>query len=377
MVKHLYNKYFARIRQPISNREIERHQLSELAQVVRIQHHLSERQRLGELGQLPERPRVFIAVKNTNWEQAGLVDSWQGLADTIHYDWGDNFDQNAANWFSHGRDAFGEALFQQVAAAHRQQPVDIFFSYLSGRWVSREAIERIGQLGIVTVNYDFDDSRKFWNSRKHGIYTGSAEIASAFDLCVSAQSSSNVGKYAAIGANPLFLPAGGNDAVFASVEPALERGVPVSFIGQNYGEREAWIEALEAAGVAVTKRGLNWPDGPLTLDEMLALYSTSLLTIGFGFIGKSRQVGLKGRDFEVPMTGCAYLTTYNEELANYFEAGVEILFYRTQQELQEIARYYISRPKEAIAIGLAGRKKALDSHRWEHRWGALLEVIRG
>ncbi len=219
------------------------------------------------------------------------MDSWRGIADVIHYDWSEQFDQNATDWFSGGRDAFGEALFRQVEEAHRQTPLDIFFSYLSGRWVSRQVIDRIGRLGIVTVNYDFDDSRKFWNSKKHGIYTGSAEIAPIFDLCVSAQSSGNVGKYVAIGANPLFLPSGGNAAVFASLEPEIVRSVPVSFIGQKYGGRGEWIASLEAAGITVEKRGMNWLGGPLSMDEMLILYSRSLLTIGFGFIGNTNRWG--------------------------------------------------------------------------------------
>ncbi|WXG56768.1 MAG: glycosyltransferase [Candidatus Sedimenticola sp. (ex Thyasira tokunagai)] len=373
----LYKKYFAKIRQPISDQEIAQNQLSEDEQVARIEQHLAERRQRGEVGALPERPRVFAAVKNSNWEQAGLVDSWRGIADVVHYDWGEQFDQNATDWFSGGRDAFGEVLFRQVEEAHRRTPLDIFFSYLSGRWVSQQVIDRIGRLGIVTVNYDFDDSRKFWNSKKHGVYTGSAEIAPIFDLCVSAQSSSNVGKYVAIGANPLFLPSGGNATVFASLEPEIVRSVPVSFIGQKYGERGEWIASLEAAGVAVEKRGVNWPGGPLSLDEMLALYSRSLLTIGFGFIGNTQQVGMKGRDFEVPMTGCAYLTTYSDELAHYFVPGEEILFYRNKKELQEIAHYYVEHPGEAVAIGRAGRVKALSRHTWEQRWVCLLGVVRG
>ncbi len=68
---NLYKKYFAKIRQPISDREIAQNQLSEDEQVARIQQHLAERRQRGEVGALPERPRVFVAVTNSNWEQAG------------------------------------------------------------------------------------------------------------------------------------------------------------------------------------------------------------------------------------------------------------------------------------------------------------------
>ena len=42
-------------------------------------------------------------------------------------------------------------------------------------------------------------------------------------------------------------------------------------------------------------------------EKMLEVYNNSLVTLGFGYIGKTNLVGLKGRDFEVPLTGTAYL----------------------------------------------------------------------
>lgn len=371
---NFYRKYLARIRQPVSDRDIARHQLSGEQQQARIRDHLTRRRAAGELRPLPERPCMFVAVRNVNWERAGLVDSWRPLADVVHYDWGDRYDPAADDWFASGRQAFGEELLQRVRAAHAQQPIDIFFSYLSGRWVDRRVIEQIRDLGILTVNYDYDDSRKFWNARKHGVYTGSAEIAPAFDVCVTAQSSSNVGKYAAIGANPLFLPSGGNEAVF-DIPQDRERDIPVSFIGQNYGERADLIHYVEQHGIEVYKRGLNWPLGPVSQPEMLDIYGRSLITLGFGYIGKTKELGLKGRDFEVPMTGCAYLTTWNPELADYFEPDREILFYRNKDELVERLSYLAARKDEVRAIGQAGRRRALHEHSWHARWHLLLEML--
>jgi spore maturation protein CgeB len=90
-----------------------------------------------------------------------------------------------------------------------------------------------------------------------------------------------------------------------------------------------------------------------------------------------RCIGLKGRDFEVPMTGVAYMTTYNHELAQYFEPGKEIIFYKDSNELINKINYYLEHSKEAVKIGLAGRKRALTDHTWEKRWKQLLEICGG
>lgn len=370
-----YRKHLARIRQPVSDREIARCQLTAGQQAERIRGHLAGRRADGELRALPERPRIFIAVRNVNWEQVGLVDSWRPLADVVHFDWGDRYEQSGDDWFARGRAAFGAELLERVRAAHAEQPVDIFFSYLSGRWVDRAIIEQIGALGILTVNYDFDDSRKFWNTRKHGVYTGSAEIAPAFDVCVTAQSSSNVGKYVAIGANPLFLPSGGNEQVFA-IPQDRERDIPVSFIGQNYGVRGEMIRYVEQHGIEVYKRGVGWPLGPVCQDEMLEIYGRSLIALGFGYIGKTDQLGLKGRDFEVPMTGCAYLTTWNQELAEYFVPNREILFYKNEDELVGQLRTHIADPVGTRCIGSMGRVRSLREHTWRARLQRLINTIK-
>jgi hypothetical protein len=174
----------------------------------------------------------------------------------------------------------------------------------------------------------------------------------------------------------LFLPSGGNEAVFA-IPQDRERDIPVSFIGQNYGVRGDIVRFIEQQGTEVYKRGLGWPLGPVDQREMLEVYARSLITLGFGYIGKTGQLGLKGRDFEVPMTGCAYLTTWNPELAEYFEPDAEILFYRDREELVARLRSAIDQPEATLALGAAGRDRALREHTWTRRWQRLLAIVGG
>lgn len=369
-----------RLAQPIQlvpDEDVQRHYLPPNMCVARIRSALAARRARGEIpASLPARPRVFVAVRQVNWEQAALVEPWKAVAEVVHYDFGQEFDPRDRDWENVGRPAFGRALVEHVRGAHAHRPVDIFFSYLSGHWVGREAIHQIRDLGIITINCDFDDVYLFWGYRRDGHFTGSAEIAPEFDACMSAQSEASVGKYIAIGARPVYLPPGGNPTVFGPRPPPVNRPLGVSFIGSRYGQRVEMIARLRGKGIPVVVRGKGWPEGSVTQEEMLRIYQSSLLTLGFGFIADTDRVGLKGRDFEVPLSGCAYLTSHNPDLAACFEEGKEILFYRDDNDLIERVKYYLAHPREAKAVGLAGRERALREHTWERRWRALIDLCR-
>ncbi|MBI9102591.1 MAG: glycosyltransferase family 1 protein [Spirochaetales bacterium] len=318
-------------------------------------------------------PRIFLAVKDVNWEKAGLVDSWKEW-DSVHYDWGSEFDQYAPDWQSLGKAAFNKRLLSLVGEAHKEKPLSLFFAYLSGRWVSTATIEAINRMGIITVNLGFDDRHKYWGYKEGGLWTGNADIAKHFDINLTLQDPRDIRKYRLTGGRGIFSYPGGNEDSFI-YRPGTEKKYPVSFIGKRYGLREEYVDFLKDAGLNPLAAGLDWPAGPVSSEEMNDIYAQSLLTLGFGFVGTSRtKTGLKGRDFEIPLTGTLYLTSYNKDLAECFREGEEIEFYRSREEMAEKVLYYKNHPEEAIAKGLRGRERSLADHLWSSRWKNLLEL---
>lgn len=339
-------------------------------QIGKIKTHLAK---IGKIPACKPRPRVFIAVRHVNWEKHGLVDGWAEIADVIHYDWGNSFDQYAPDWHQSGKPDFNKELLRQVELAHREQPIDLFFSYLSGRWVYPETIRTIGKMNPITVNISLDDKIKFWGYQESSGLSGNAEIAPEFDLCITCQSEEDTHKYAKVGARALFLPPGGNTHSFSPLP--VPRDIPVSFVGQCYGIRPRIILWLKDHGISVQTFGKGWPSAELSHHEMKVMYSRSLINLGFGFVGDSPQLtGLKGRDFEVPLMGGLYLTTYNRDLENCFILGEEIDCYRNEMELLSKLQYYISHPDIALKIGAAGRNRCLFDHTWTHRFKTILTV---
>lgn len=346
--------------------------ISARIQKQRIWEHLKRSNKLLKIG---IRPRVFIAVKNVNWEQAALIDSWRAVADVVHFEAHAQFDQYHPQWHSSGKPQFNRLLLDTFLQEHRRSPFDLFFSYLSGRWVTGETIEQITQSGAISCNYGFDDSQSFFGRREGGGWSGTAEICRHFDLCITAQSPRDVIKYHHRGGRAFFMPSAGNADVFAAHKPStLPRQHLISFVGQKTPQRSRLIEQLRRHGIEVITAGKGWDQGSVCTAQFLELTRKSLLALGTGYFGNSSRTRLKGRDFEIPLIGTAYLTSWNRELSHYFKNGEELLMYRSIKQLcKQICRLR-DNPGLAERIGLAGRQRALAHHCWHHRWQQLLEL---
>ena len=237
-----------------------------------------------------------------------------------------------------------------------------------------QTIEKINSLGIITINFSFDDPHRFWGTKKGGVWTGAASIASKYDLNITCGDPNDEIKYSFVGARSLYIPPGGNYERFKF--SASKKKHYVTFIGQKYGDRENFISFLTSNGISVTTYGDGWVNGPVNHNEMLSIYYSSKLIIGFGYAGNNTsKTVLKGRDFEIPLTGIPYLTSYNEELANHFKEGEEMLFFRTKEEALQIIRNYENKDDELSTIGENGKLRALSDHQWQQRWLKVLNYI--
>ena len=318
---------------------------------------------------------IFTAVKHVNWGKPALVDSWKNFGTVIHYDWRKKYNQYDKDWHRIGKFSFNKELLKKVKEIHKNTPIHIFFSYLSGRLVFPKTIEEINHLGIITINIGFDDTSTFWGIKEPTGYSGNAEIAPYYDISITCQNPKDIYKYLHVGGRPIFIPPAANPDIFAKLEAPTNKSIQVCFIGQNYGKRTKIINYLISEKIPIIIKGKGWPDGPVTINDMLKVYNNSLLALGFGYIKNTKITGLKARDFEVPMTGTAYITTFNKILQNYFIPDKEILFYKNEKDLLNKIKYYLENPKLAISIGINGKKRALQEHTWSKRWESLLEII--
>lgn len=336
--------------------------------------------RSGILSRFPDRaPRrkgelsVLAVYHSYNWEEESLEPALRRFGDVFHYDWFGKSGSGNGRTDTAARACMNEDLLKTATTRAAERPFDTVFTYLSGEQVFPETIAALRGLGAPIVNLSLNDKEGFVGKVRDGVATGVRDICRHFDLCWTSTLDA-VEKYRVEGATPLYLPEGANPEVHRPYE--VGKTLDVSFVGQCYGNRPAVIKALREARIHVEASGPGWPSGPLSTEEMVRTYSRSRINLGFGGVaGHKDTYCLKGRDFEVPMSGGLYLTEEHEELSRFYEVGKEIVTYLGIEDLIAKIRWLLANPGEAEAIRAAGRARALREHTWEMRFGRVLEIL--
>ncbi len=167
-------------------------------------------------------------------------------------------------------------------------------------------LREMADLGAVIANFCFDDKIRWPGARIGSRYRSTAGIAHDVDLNLTSDPGGMI-RYYAHGGLSMFHPEAADPDWFTPLQLPFE--YDVSFVGACYGWRPKLIEGLRRRGIEVECFGKGWPNGAIANEQMSGLYSRSRINLGCGGIGFSKNLlCLKGRDFEVPMSGAVYLT---------------------------------------------------------------------
>jgi hypothetical protein len=317
--------------------------------------------------------RTLAIFHDYNWERTALLPALETFGEVVHYDWRDRYDHGKKEWRKGLKEEMNRDLLGFARTLLRERPVHVIFTYLSGELVTPATTGELSALGVPVVNLSLNDKEAFTGRVRAGRAMGVRDICRSFDLCWTSTRDA-LEKYRVEGATPLYLPEGANPEIHRPYD--VEKSFDVSFVGQRYGDRPAVIDALRHAGIRVETFGPGWPNGPLSTAEMVRTYSRSRVNLGFGGVaGHKDTYCLKGRDFEVPMSGGLYLTEEHEELSRFFEVGKEIVAYRGIEDLIAKVRWLVASPGEAESIRAAGRARALREHTWEMRFETVFRRI--
>ena len=109
---------------------------------------------------------------------------------------------------------------------------------------------------------------------------------------------------------------------------------------------------------------------------MVEIYNRSRINLGFSGIGYSmKEMCLKGRDFEVPMTGALYLTSEQPDVHRVYKVGEEVVTYRGKSDCLAKIRYLLDHEDESTSIRVAARQRCLRDHTWVRRFNDLLKLV--
>ena len=157
----------------------------------------------------------------------------------------------------------------------------------------------------------------------------------------------------------------------------------VSFIGNLYGDRRTWIEGLRARGVKVATFGHGSDGGVVAASDIPEIYRKSRISLNFSDSGlhlagvrlkRSRQI--KARVFEVPGAGGVLLTQTVNGLSDYFRVGDEIDTFDRLDDLAAKITAYLSNPAARDRMAIAGHRRVVAEHTYDHRFRNLLEHVQ-
>lgn len=314
---------------------------------------------------------IFLAYYVSSWE-AILPKALAPFGKVTAFNWREHgFNDRARDWLDH-RDRMNEAMLQAFRAANAAEPVDAVVGYLSGNNTSPVALEAMAREGAAIFNFCWDDKLFFPGKMVGGRYNSPAAIAHAVDLNLT-NAPESVVKYAVHGGLAMFWPEAAHPDVHRPYDVPFE--FDVSFVGACYGWRPRFIEYLRRRGIKVECFGNGWPNGPLSDEEMVRLYSRSRINLGFSGIGHSRRLMcLKNRDFEVVLSGGLYLTQDNPELKLVFEVCREIVTFKDEADCAQKIRLLLEDPSRAAQVRSSGRIRAVRDHTYEVRWTQALRI---
>jgi len=316
---------------------------------------------------------ILAIYHHYNWENESLKPSLEKFGQVRHYDWFEQFNHQKKSWNKSIKAKMNKDLVSRVKQWIQNDSTDVIFTYLSGELISPEAMRKLSSFGVPIVNLALNDKESFIGKIRNGHATGMRDICRYFDICWTSTEDA-LEKYCVEGAFPIYLPEGANPEIHKPYD--LEKTIDVSFVGQCYGNRPAIIQALKKQGIHAEAFGYGWPNGPLSTEDMVRMYSKSKINLGFGGVaGHPGTFCLKGRDFEIPMSGGLYLTEYSSELERVFEIEKEILTYRTFDELVKKIQHLLDHPDEADAIRKAGYHRAVSEHTWEMRFEKIFMLM--
>ena len=305
---------------------------------------------------------------------------------------------------------------------------DLFFTNICYyKMLFGESLDYIHSKGIPAVCLRCDNLVIPYNDK---------ELAPKFDL-VWLTSIETQPLYKKWGAKTIFLPYAANPVTFAPTNnTSINR---VCFIGTPYGSRSIMINTLTSAKVELDLYyGGNKTKSPSTFTPKFEIITPSKYSVHFSrlkfaegrkliwgtlvnkFRGQTQVIdneylhrfpsvsvnGLSSyysrynlclaststnhtdalknplkivnlRNFEIPMSGGIEICKFNPELAEYFEADKEIIFYESKEELIDKAVYYTktASAQEICTIKINARKRAESDHTWMRRFELIFKKL--
>ena len=286
-----------------------------------------------------------------------------------------------------GKKKFNEDLLELI----KKEKPDLFFSFMFTDELDQKILEEIKEL-TISIAWFADDTWKFYSYSRHW--------APYFTWLITTYSW-------IIGPNIIRSQWACNPNVWRPID--IPRDIDVSFVGQRNSGRERVINFLKKAGINVLVRGLGWPDGRVSQEEMINIFSRSKINLNINdqpsifspaFLARlflKRSITkivpnwhlidnfktwinlsvsqVKARPFELAGCRAFVISGFADDLDKFYRENEEMVFYRSVADLIEKIKHYLPLATEREKIAPAGYQRTLADHTYEKRFKDIFKIL--
>lgn len=270
------------------------------------------------------------------------------------------------------RESNSRALLRQVLKAYQEKKLDLLMGQMWADVLNVEALIKIQEMGIPTLNVSMDDKLPdLWRKEK-GKLMGSVGLVKGLDLVLTTSPDACLW-YLIEGCPAIYWPLASDPKIFYPREPKIYDAV---FVGGRYGIRGKLVQNIMAAGIKIEAFGPGFPNGFINADRIAEVFGKARIILGSGYVSYNTDIlTIKLRDFDATMAGGLYLTNRNPDLLKLFEEGKEIECYNNVDECIKKINFYLAHPDKLKAVAEAGMEKARENYTWEKNIGNALKFI--
>jgi Glycosyl transferases group 1 len=278
---------------------------------------------------------------------------------------------------AYGRDGATQRLVEKI----RAEGFDLVFYQTSGKeQVDTSALTEMVRKTCVVA----------WNSDDDWQWEITRPLASHFTYMITTYP--HIYEQHRAACPNLLLSQWGCLGLFSDFE--RKKDIDFSFVGAAYGARSSACRYLRrrtglecfGRGARLLRLGIPYFRGVLRLrwiageairyEEVNDVWNRSRVSYT-PMTGGSRGdvLSIKGRAFEMGLSGTLMLCEHSPNLERYYEPGQECVTFETLEDCAEKARWYLAHENERARIVARYHERTLREHMWKHRFADLFEQM--
>jgi len=262
-----------------------------------------------------------------------------------------------------GKMKMNELLWHTV---NSYKPDLVFFALFEEQFDKRTILRISEETPSITLNWFADDDWRFHIFSKYW--------APSFNFCTTTHRES-LQNYLQLGYDNIVMTQwAANDAIYKNLNTA-EKDIDVSFVGAAHGNRKYCLKYLENNGIHVECFGNGWKNGRINQDEVVRVFNRSKINLNFSASSVGLTSQIKGRVFEIPLSGGFMLTEFAPHLDQYLTPGKEVAVFESLPDLANKIRYFLLHDEERRRIANAGYRRSLAEHTYKQRFNKIFSEI--